>query len=154
MQAGSQRPDSPSRCPGHTRVRGVLGRVLVAGATEAGASRAAGPSRQPSVMRAGRERERGRPISWPTALQVAAAAILTGGVQSLAATGNASEFFESRIRPLLSEHCFACHSSRVEAPFAGLRLDSRDAMLRGGDSGPVVEEGAPERSRLVSMLHG
>ena len=64
------------------------------------------------------------------------------------------EFFESRIRPVLAQHCFSCHSSQVEAPFAGLRLDSREAMLKGGDSGPAIVAGHPERSRLLQLLRG
>ena len=70
------------------------------------------------------------------------------------ASADQAEFFESQIRPLLSEHCFACHSARVETPFGGLRLDSREALLAGGDSGPAVVPGDAAGSRLVARLQG
>ena len=64
------------------------------------------------------------------------------------------EYFEREVRPLLAEQCFACHSGKVEAPFAGLRLDSREAALAGGDSGAAILPGDPEQSRLMQMLRG
>jgi len=44
-------------------------------------------------------------------------------------------FFENRIRPLLSEHCYECHSGRSETVQAKLRLDRRVLAIRGGESG-------------------
>ena len=70
------------------------------------------------------------------------------------ASADQAEFFESQIRPLLSEHCFECHSARVEPPFGGLRLDSREALLAGGDSGPAVVPGDAAGSRLVERVQG
>ena len=55
--------------------------------------------------------------------------------------------FEKHIRPLLVEHCQACHGPKKQ--MGGLRLDSREAMLKGGDGGPVVRPGDPDASRLV-----
>ena len=51
------------------------------------------------------------------------------------------EFFEKRIRPLLSEHCYKCHSAQSEKLKGGLRLDGRELLLKGGDSGPAVVPG-------------
>ena len=65
-----------------------------------------------------------------------------------------AEFFESVVRPLLADNCYACHSARVDPPFGGLRLDSREGLLAGGDSGPVVVPGLPAESALVERLHG
>ena len=65
-----------------------------------------------------------------------------------------AEFFESTIRPLLADNCHACHSSRVDTPFGGLRLDSRAGLLAGGDSGPAIVPGRPAESALVQRLHG
>src|SRR5687767_8754433 len=62
------------------------------------------------------------------------------------------EFFESRVRPVLMEKCFSCHSAQAKKLKAGLRLDSRDAALRGGDSGPAVIPGDPAKSRLVEAI--
>src|SRR5689334_15932849 len=51
------------------------------------------------------------------------------------------EFFESKIRPLLDAHCYECHGDEVQE--GGLRLDSRAALVAGGDSGAAVEAGQP-----------
>lgn len=48
------------------------------------------------------------------------------------------EFFERKIRPVLVEHCYACHSSEGTDIKGGLRVDSREALQRGGESGPAV----------------
>ncbi|MCE9534392.1 MAG: PSD1 and planctomycete cytochrome C domain-containing protein [Planctomycetes bacterium] len=60
------------------------------------------------------------------------------------------EFFENKIRPLLIDHCYACHG--VKKQEAGLRLDSRDAFLKGGDTGPVAVPGDPEKSKLIHAV--
>ncbi len=65
-----------------------------------------------------------------------------------------AEFFESTVRPLLADNCYACHSGRVDPPFGGLRLDSREGLLAGGESGPAVVPGRPAESALVERLHG
>ena len=59
---------------------------------------------------------------------------------------DANEFFESKVRPLLANHCYACHTG---AQSGGLRLDSRDALLKGGKSGPAVLPGKPDESLLI-----
>ena len=61
------------------------------------------------------------------------------------------EFFESRIRPVLVEHCYACHNS-ADAAEGGLILDHRQGLLAGGDGGPIVTAGDPKRSRLIAVL--
>lgn len=60
------------------------------------------------------------------------------------------EFFEKRIRPVLVEHCFECHGPKKQK--AGLRLDSRTALLRGSDGGPVVNPGDPDKSPLIQAI--
>ncbi len=62
----------------------------------------------------------------------------------------AIEFFEKRVRPVLVQHCQSCHGA--DAQEAGLRLDSRDATLRGGSAGAVVTAGEPDRSRLIEVI--
>ncbi|HKI19207.1 MAG TPA: DUF1549 domain-containing protein, partial [Isosphaeraceae bacterium] len=62
-----------------------------------------------------------------------------------------TDFFESRIRPLLAEHCFRCHGPRKQE--SGLRLDSRQGLLKGSDSGPVVVPGQPEESPLIVAIN-
>ena len=62
------------------------------------------------------------------------------------------EFFEKKIRPLLAENCFKCHSSEAEKVKGGLLLDTRDALLKGGDSGPAIVPGDPEKSLLIKAV--
>jgi hypothetical protein len=62
------------------------------------------------------------------------------------------EFFEKNIRPLLSEHCYSCHSEREAKREGGLLLDSRAGWLVGGDSGAAIVEGDPEASLLIRAV--
>src|SRR5437016_1828300 len=65
-------------------------------------------------------------------------------------TAQQLEFFEAKIRPLLAENCFQCHGDKKQK--GGLRLDSRAALLKGGDDGPVVIPGQPDNSRLIMAV--
>src|SRR3954447_1930335 len=65
------------------------------------------------------------------------------------AGANDSEFFETRIRPLLATNCYACHT---KGALGGLRLDSRDSILKGGNSGKAVVEGKPDESLLIQAV--
>ena len=60
-------------------------------------------------------------------------------------------FFEQRIRPILSEHCYECHGDRKQK--GGLRLDSLPGWQEGGDSGAVIVPGRPETSLLIEAIH-
>lgn len=62
------------------------------------------------------------------------------------------EFFESKVRPLLSQHCFECHSGKAKKLQAGLRLDSRVLAIEGGDSGAAIEPGKPAESLLIESI--
>lgn len=70
--------------------------------------------------------------------------------QAAADVAAKTEFFERQIRPILAQHCQACHGSKIQE--AGLRLDSRAALLKGSDSGPVVDRENPARSRLLIAI--
>src|SRR5689334_18329016 len=75
---------------------------------------------------------------------------------ALAASAPAAEpdpaFFETHVRPVLVERCFKCHSSTSAKLKGGLRLDSREGMLKGGDTGPAIVPNKPEESRLVVAI--
>jgi hypothetical protein len=78
------------------------------------------------------------------------------GILSLAAIAlpcvadDAADFFENRIRPVLHEHCLKCHGPEKQK--AGLRVDSLEALLRGGDSGPALVPGNAESSLLIKAV--
>ena len=63
---------------------------------------------------------------------------------------NGTNLFETNIRPLLVEHCQKCHGSVKQE--AGLRLDSRAALLTGGDHGPAIVPGKPDKSLLINVV--
>src|SRR5579872_5725841 len=63
-----------------------------------------------------------------------------------------SQFFEAKVRPVLVERCFACHSAAAKKQRGGLRLDSRAAAVQGGDTGPAVVPGRPDESLLVKAV--
>ncbi|HEV2207626.1 MAG TPA: PSD1 and planctomycete cytochrome C domain-containing protein [Verrucomicrobiae bacterium] len=62
------------------------------------------------------------------------------------------QFFENHVRPILSENCYKCHSQQAEKIKAGLLLDTREGVLKGGDSGPAIVPGDPEHSLLVKAI--
>ncbi len=63
-----------------------------------------------------------------------------------------NEFFEQKIRPLLVRHCYECHSGASNEVKGGLRLDYREAALKGGDSGPALKAGSPDDSLLLNAI--
>ncbi len=62
------------------------------------------------------------------------------------------DFFEAKVRPILVERCYSCHSSGAKSIKGGLVLDSAAGLEKGGDTGPVVEPGAPEESLLIEAI--
>jgi len=83
------------------------------------------------------------------------------GVCCLAATLSAAspvqddaarlEFFEKKIRPMLVSHCYTCHSADTK-PSGNLRVDDRNGLLTGGNSGPAVVPGDPDKSLLLKRV--
>ncbi len=65
-----------------------------------------------------------------------------------------SEFFEKKIRPVLVASCYQCHSAETNKVKGGLYLDSREALLKGGDSGPAFVSGKPDKSLLIKAIRG
>ena len=60
-----------------------------------------------------------------------------------------TDFFEAKIRPVLATHCFECHGNKDKG---GLKLNSREAALKGGDSGEVIMLGKPKQSLLIKAV--
>lgn len=62
------------------------------------------------------------------------------------------QFFETKIRPLLTDNCYKCHSRDADKIKGGLMLDTREAWMHGGNSGPVIVPGKPDDSLLISAV--
>jgi Protein of unknown function (DUF1549)/Protein of unknown function (DUF1553)/Planctomycete cytochrome C len=62
------------------------------------------------------------------------------------------EFFEKKVRPVLVERCYPCHSASAKKLKGGLRLDSRAGVIKGGDTGPAISPGEPGKSRLIEAI--
>lgn len=73
-------------------------------------------------------------------------------VQAQMANPEGVRFFESKIRPALATHCYECHSAESGKAKGGLKVDSRDNLLRGGDSGPAVVAKSLDSSVLYQAL--
>ncbi len=73
---------------------------------------------------------------------------------SLASAQSTSEleFFENKIRPIFSENCYKCHSAAAGKTKANLALDSKQGVLKGGESGAAVVPGQPEKSLLIKAV--
>src|SRR5579863_10680580 len=59
------------------------------------------------------------------------------------------DFFETKVRPVLADKCYSCHTSTA---MGGLRLDSREAMMKGATRGPAVVPGDPDKSVLITAI--
>jgi hypothetical protein len=79
-------------------------------------------------------------------------ASVVAGANAAAPTAEQLEFFEKRIRPVLVESCYKCHSVESGKSKGSLLLDSKAGMLKGGDSGPAVVPGDPEKSLLIKAI--
>ncbi|MBX6313139.1 MAG: PSD1 domain-containing protein [Isosphaeraceae bacterium] len=78
--------------------------------------------------------------------------LATGGAVAQAGSPDAASesFFELKVRPVLAGTCVKCHGAKKKS--GGLRLDSRAAMLTGGDSGPAIVPGDPQGSLLIQAI--
>ena len=79
------------------------------------------------------------------------ALLIFAGCETSAFASEHEEFFEARVRPMLAKRCYECHRRRAEG---GLRLDSRAAILKGGESGPAIVPGKAGESLLWRVLAG
>lgn len=77
----------------------------------------------------------------------------SAALQQPAFSAEGLDFFEKKIRPVLADSCYACHSAAAKKPAGGLLLDSREAMLKGGASGqPAIVPGDVEASSLIKAI--
>lgn len=78
--------------------------------------------------------------------------LVTGSFATAGLEPEQIAFFESKVRPLLSEHCYECHSAKADKVKGGLLLDSREGWMAGGDSGEAIVPGKPEGSLLLQSV--
>src|SRR4051812_10188326 len=78
----------------------------------------------------------------------------TGWLIGIASAQDAGlEFFEKEVRPLLVKRCYECHSATAKRLEGGLRLDSRELAIKGGDTGAALVPGKPKQSLLVDAIN-
>ena len=98
-------------------------------------------------------------LSSPAFGATASVAAATAAATAPASTHAASppdpaklEFFEKSVRPLLETHCMECHSASKNKTKGGLSMETASSMLKGGDTGPALIAGAPEKSLLLQAV--
>lgn len=81
-------------------------------------------------------------------------ALLIGASAGLAQTPDAAglEFFESKIRPVLVNNCYTCHSREAKTAMGGLQVDTREGIRRGGQSGDAIVPGSVDDSLLIAAI--
>ena len=83
-------------------------------------------------------------------------ALITGAGLLAAARAEPSaadlEFFEKKVRPILVERCYECHSAEAGKSKGGLTVDSQPALLQGGDNGPALIAGDPDKSLIITAI--
>ena len=83
---------------------------------------------------------------------VALAVLMVGASGAQAAEVSSALFFEQQVQPILQQNCLKCHGNDPERIRAGLRLNSRLGLTRGGDRGSVIDFDRPEHSLLLNMI--
>ena len=86
-------------------------------------------------------------------LSVVSALAATFSITSTTAADDTTgvEFFEKKVRPVLANNCYNCHSA-FNNSMGGLRVDDRNGLIQGGGRGPAVIPGDPEKSRLIQAI--
>src|SRR6266545_512556 len=90
-------------------------------------------------------------MRWFFALTVAFTAVPAFAADPVAKPNSAQiEYFETKVRPVLADHCYSCHGVKKQS--AGLRLDTPAGLKAGADNGPVFVSGDPAKSRLIKSV--
>jgi hypothetical protein len=89
------------------------------------------------------------PLRWGIVLGLTMAVAATACAQPSA---DDLAFYESKVRPLLIDHCYSCHSATASKLKGELRLDSPSAWMKGGASGPALVAGKPDESLIVQAV--
>src|SRR5947208_16122477 len=78
--------------------------------------------------------------------------VLVGGLSAAVDDPKGVDFFEKNIRPVLVANCYQCHSATAKELKGELRLDTKEGVRKGGESGLAVVPGKPEESLLIRAL--
>src|ERR1700678_1992495 len=79
-------------------------------------------------------------------------ALFAGTAFAADLTPEQKAFFDNKIKPLLTDKCYKCHSAEAGKNKGGLLLDSHEASLKGGDTGPAVTPGDVSKSLLITAI--
>lgn len=79
-------------------------------------------------------------------------AVVAFSAKGKSQTDQGIEFFEKKIRPVLAAECYKCHSAKSVKLKGGLMVDSRDGLLKGGESGPALIPKQPQKSLLLKAI--
>lgn len=110
------------------------------------------PERAPCQSN-GRGDRPGSPVNLTCKIGFISVLLLSGlSYSSAQITKEQSDFFENKVRPILSEHCYSCHSLEQNKSKGGLTLDTRDGWMTGGDDGQVIVPEHPEQSSLIKAI--
>ena len=85
------------------------------------------------------------------ALGLLAALAVTTAAKATEISPARLEFFEKKVRPILKDHCHACHAAETK-PAGGLRVDDHKGLLTGGNNGPAILSGKPAESLLIKRI--
>jgi hypothetical protein len=82
-----------------------------------------------------------------------AAVLLVAFVPTNGRADEGVDFFEKKVRPVLVDHCYSCHSAAAKKTKGGLQLDTQEGLRKGGDSGPVVKAKDEDSLLLRAVMH-
>src|SRR5580704_9493158 len=91
-------------------------------------------------------------------IAVVAACLAAGGVNGVIAatppeaTKEQIQFFENKIRPILTDNCYKCHSHEAPKLKGGLSVEFHESLLKGGETGPAIVPGDPDKSLLIKAV--
>ena len=98
--------------------------------------------------------EKGETAMRPIMIQTALFLSLVPAIASGNPPADKLDFFERKVRPILVENCYSCHSADTK-PAGGLRVDDRNGLVAGGNTGPAIVPGDPDKGNLLKrVVHG
>src|SRR4051794_29737427 len=82
-----------------------------------------------------------------------AAVVASAGAAATAeVTPEQTAFFESKVRPILTDACYKCHSLERGKSKGGLTMDTKEGLLKGGENGVIIKAGDPGKSSLITAV--